>query len=218
MQQHYSINDILAFEQRYRAMFINSLGGFKSLTLIGSVNENNQANLAIFSSFFHLGANPALFGIIVRPDSAQRHTLKNIMAVKEFTVNHVREDFYIKAHQTSARYPREVSEFEATGLNPEYVDGCRPPFVKESHVKFGARFVRSIDIVENGTTMVIASIDRVIVPDDCIGSDGFIDLEKAGSITCSGLDSYHKTTRIDRLSYAKPDTLPQSVQQKETKD
>ena len=32
----------------------------------------------------------------------------------------------------------------------------------------------------------------------------FIDLEKANTITCSGLDSYHKTIQIDRLSYAKP--------------
>jgi hypothetical protein len=35
--------------------------------------------------------------------------------------------------------------------------------------------------------------------------DGFIDLEKANTITCSGLDSYHKTIQLDRLSYAKPD-------------
>lgn len=192
-------------------MFINSLGGFKSLTLIGSVNENDQTNLAIFSSFFHLGANPALFGFIVRPDATQRHTLNNILATKDFTVNHVSEEFYIKAHHTSAKYSQEISEFEATGSTPEYIDGFRPPFVKESHVKFGAHFVRSVDIIENGTTMVIASIDRVMIPGDCIGSDGFIDLEKAGTITCSGLDSYHKTTRIGRLSYAKPDTVPESL-------
>ena len=34
--------------------------------------------------------------------------------------------------------------------------------------------------------------------------DGFVDIEKANSITCSGLDSYHKTIQLDRLSYAKP--------------
>ncbi|RYY56072.1 MAG: flavin reductase family protein [Chitinophagaceae bacterium] len=208
MQQHYSIDDILAFEQRYRAMFINSLGGFKSLTLIGSADENDRTNLAVFSSFFHLGANPPLFGFIVRPDSAQRHTLRNILATSQFTVNHVSEDFHVKAHQTSARYPKEISEFDAAGLTPEYADGFRPPFVKESHLKFGAQFVRSVDIIENGTTLVIASIDRVLFPENCVGSDGFIDLEKAGTITCSGLDSYHKTIRIDRLSYAKPDTIP----------
>jgi hypothetical protein len=27
---------------------------------------------------------------------------------------------------------------------------------------------------------------------------------KAGTVTCSGLDAYHKTTEIKRLPYAKP--------------
>jgi hypothetical protein len=41
--------------------------------------------------------------------------------------------------------------------------------------------------------------------------DGFVDLEKAGTLTCSGLDSYHKTARIARLSYAKPDQVPLQI-------
>jgi len=43
------------------------------------------------------------------------------------------------------------------------------------------------------------------VPQDCLEEDGFISLEKANTITCSGLDSYHKTIQLDRLSYAKSD-------------
>jgi hypothetical protein len=31
-----------------------------------------------------------------------------------------------------------------------------------------------------------------------------LDIEKAKSITCSGLDSYHSTSRLSRLKYAKP--------------
>jgi hypothetical protein len=34
--------------------------------------------------------------------------------------------------------------------------------------------------------------------------DGFVDIEKAGSIAGAGLDSYHTTKRLERLSYAKP--------------
>jgi hypothetical protein len=32
-----------------------------------------------------------------------------------------------------------------------------------------------------------------------------LDIEKAKTITCSGLDSYHKTERLARLTYAKAD-------------
>lgn len=211
MQQEFSLNDILKFDLRYRATFINSLGGFKSLSLIGTVGKNNQTNLAIFSSFFHLGANPPLFGLIFRPDSVERHTLTNILDSKEFTVNHVRESFYKQAHQTSARYPQEVSEFDATSLSAEYKADFKAPFVKESAIQIGARLERTINIIENGTIMIIAQIMFVAIPESCLKLDGFVDLEKAGTITCSGLDSYHKTTQIARLHYAKSTTPPQKI-------
>jgi flavin reductase (DIM6/NTAB) family NADH-FMN oxidoreductase RutF len=66
-------------EQRKRAMLVNSIGGFKFISLIGTKDKNNNTNLAIFSSLFHLGANPALIGFIMRPDSVDRHTLSNIL-------------------------------------------------------------------------------------------------------------------------------------------
>lgn len=202
-----SINhqQILDFEQRYRATFINSLGGFKSLVLIGTRSKSGNTNLAIFNSYFHLGANPPLFGIIVRPDSVERHTLSNILETGEFTVNHVKEDFYKQAHQTSARYPSSTSEFSACGLNEEFHSGIYAPFVKESSVKIHAQFNQKLEIEANGTIMIIAKINHVFLPDNCLLDDGFVDLENAGTITCSGLDSYHSTKKIGRLSYAKPD-------------
>jgi len=211
MQQQFSLDDILNFEQHFRANFINSIGGFKCLVLIGTKNSNEQANLAIFSSLFHLGANPPLFGFIVRPDSAERHTLTNILANKQFTVNHVSEGFYKQAHQTSARYQNNSSEFDATNLTTEYHQDFYAPFVKESNIKFGAEFLRKVDLIENGTILIIAQIKLVMLPKDSIATDGFIDLEKAESITCSGLDSYHTTNKIARLSYAKPNVVATEI-------
>ncbi len=204
MTKEFNLNDILAFEQRYRTTFINSLGGFKSLALIGTRSREGNTNLAIFNSLFHIGANPPLFGFIVRPDSVDRHTLNNILETGEFTVNHVSESFYENAHQTSARYPSDTSEFEATHLTEEYKAGYYAPFVKESHIQIGAHFTQKIDIQENGTLMIIAKIKSVSMPEGCLQTDGFVDLEKAGTITVSGIDSYHRTEKIARLTYAKP--------------
>jgi flavin reductase (DIM6/NTAB) family NADH-FMN oxidoreductase RutF len=204
MKQHISSDDLLNFDQRYRATFINSLGGFKSLALIGTRSPSGQTNLAVFNSVFHLGANLPLFGLVVRPDSVERHTLSAILSTKQFTVNHVSEHIFKQAHQTSARYPNTTSEFEACGLTPEYLESTYPPFVKESPIQIGAELVRKIDVVENGTILLIAQINLVRVPKNCMGPDGFVDLEKAGTITCSGLDTYHKTQKLARLAYAKP--------------
>jgi flavin reductase (DIM6/NTAB) family NADH-FMN oxidoreductase RutF len=202
---------IEAMETRYRAAFINSLGGFKSVVLLGTKSKDGQENLAIFNSLFHLGANPALCGVIVRPDASPRHTLQNIIETGFYTINHLNEDMYIQGHQTSARYPAEESEFEKTTLTPTYTSDFPAPFVQESTIRFACELQQVIPIEINGTTLLIGKIVSVSLPDDCIAKDGFIDIEKAGTITCSGLDSYHKTERLARLSYAKPDKLPQKI-------
>ena len=196
--------DFAAMEQRYRAAFFNSLGGFKSLTLVGTMNNDGQTNLSVVSSVFHIGANPPLIGMIFRPESAERHTLDNIMQTGQYTFNHVTEDFYKQAHQTSARYDREVSEFDACGLQPWYSEKLKAPYVQESNVKIGIELAERIDLKINGTVMLLGKIVEVFIPTDCIEIDGFVNIEIAGSITVSGLDSYHTTNHIERLPYAKP--------------
>lgn len=200
----FSFGDIQNLEPRFRTTFINSLGGFKSLALIGTRNKKGETNLAIFNSIVHLGASPPLIGFIVRPDSVDRHTLSNILETGELTINHVQEDFYERAHQTSARYPEGVSEFTETGLTEEFLFGMYAPFVKESVVQIGAAFRQRIDISENGTVMIVAKIKHVVIPEGILQKDGYLDLHKAGTITCSGLDSYYRTEPIARLAYAKP--------------
>lgn len=206
----YTLKHIEAFEQRFRTTFVNSLGGFKSLALIGTVDEAGQTNLAVFNSFFHVGAHPPLFGFVVRPDSVERHTLDNIRACKFFTVNHVSAAFYQQAHQTSARYPAGISEFTEAGLTEEFKDGFAAPFVKESAVKIGAELQDVLNVPINGTLIVIAKILTVTLPDGVLEKDGFIDLVKSGSITCAGLDAYYTATPLARLSYAKPNTWPKN--------
>ncbi|WP_333862841.1 flavin reductase family protein [Sphingobacterium sp.] len=200
----YNEQAIAAFERRYRANFINSLGGFKSLVLIGTKNRDGSENLATFSSLFHLGADPALCGIILRPATDCSSTLENILDQQCYTINHVAPEFVRQAHQCSAKYPKGVSEFEKVGLSPEYLEKIPAPFVRESKIKFACNFVQKTAIELNGTTLVIGQIAAVFVPDNSIKEDGYIDIEEAGTVTTSGLDSYHATSRIERLPYAKP--------------
>lgn len=195
--------EIKALETRYRANFINSLGGFKSLCLIGTKSKQGNENLATFSSLFHLGANPALCGIIIRPNEEKENTLGNIMATKQYSINHVLPSFYKQAHQCSAKYSEGESEFKAVGLTPEYLPNIHCPFVQESSIKFACELVQKMDIELNGTFLIIGKIISINVPQAFIDKDGFIDLVTAQTVTCSGLDSYHTTNKLARLSYAK---------------
>ena len=201
---NFNSEDLMALEKHKRAHFINSLGGFKSVSLVGTSDKEGNSNLAVFSSIFHIGANPPLIGLIFRPSPPERNTFANIIETGFYTLNHINETIYNQAHQTSARYDKGISEFEITGLNREYKDGFFAPYVTESNIQLGIEFKEKIDISINNTTLIIGEIIQVYIPEDCLSEDGFVDIEKANSIACSGLDSYHKTVQLDRLSYAKP--------------
>jgi len=87
---HFSNDDINELEKRYRANFINSVTGYKSANLLGTISSDGIENLAIFSSVVHLGSDPALLGFITRPTGEiPRHTFENILENKQYTINHI---------------------------------------------------------------------------------------------------------------------------------
>lgn len=206
-----SSSSIQSWERFYRANFINSLTGFKSLSLIGTINSEGQTNLGVFSSIVHIGSDPALVGYINRPTKAAPHTLANIQATGVYTINHVHPTFLERAHQSSAKYPEQVSEFEEVGLTPEFLENMKAPFVKESSVKYALSLKEVIPISLNNTFLVIGEIQRVKLEDDILLEDGFLSLDKAASLCSNGIDGYYSTKLIDRYEYAKPGVDPKKL-------
>lgn len=203
-EEQLSYLDFPNMDNRYRARLMNALSGFKSVNLLGTQNTKGQTNLAIVSSVIHIGSNPALMGFVMRPVSVTRDSYNNIMSTGFYTFNHITTAFFKAAHQTSARYPEDISEFDEVGLTPNYSKLIPAPYVEESPIKIGLQFREKIDIQLNGTILIIGEIKELFFPKDCLMADGFLDIEKAGTITTSGLDAYHATQGLGRLSYAKP--------------
>ena len=199
-------------EDRDRARLMNSLTGPKSLSLIGTKSNAGITNCAVFSSVMHLGAHPALVGLIVRPDSVDRHTLSNILENNYYTINTVSYSFVEKAHQTSARYSKEVSEFQATGLSEQYLDEFFAPFVEEAAVKWSMKFIRRVDIPENGTCLIIGEVQDIYFPEEIWERDGHLHLAQTNPAVVVGLDEYCKLEKSIRFSYAKPDKKPSQVE------
>lgn len=198
-------DNITALENHERVLFINSLSGFKSANLVGTADAKQQCNLAIVSSVVHLGANPPLLGMVMRPHTVPRGTLENILSIGVYTLNHVHEDIYQQAHQTSARYPDDVSEFDEVGLTEQWEDGFNAPFVAQSRIKIGMEFRERHTLDINGTEFVIGEIVSIEMADEFVAKDGFVSLEKAGTVAVSSLDTYHSTNTLASLSYAKPE-------------
>ena len=200
---HFTKAQIDALEKHTRTHLINSLSGYKSANLIGTQDLQGNTNLSIVSSVIHLGAHPPLVGMIMRPHSVPRHTFENILQSGVYTINQVNESIYKQAHQTSARYDKEESEFDATGLTPQYFDDFTAPFVQESRLKYAVKFVENQHLAINGTELVIGEIMDVYLDKAALQSDGFLDLQAIETVAITGLDSYHTSNKLTRLPYAK---------------
>ena len=195
-------DDIQGLEQQFRGRFVNSLSGVKSANLIATKSKDGQSNLAIFSSVVHLGANPALVGFVMRPNTVERHTYLNIIETGCYTINHVHEGVFRQAHQTSARYID--SEFEKCQLHEEYLNDFYAPSVEESKVKYGVRF-SDLKNLANGCKFIIGEIEWVSFDKMALIDDGYLDIAQLGSTGVVALDGYHSIRPLERLSYAKPE-------------
>jgi len=188
-----------SYPRRYRASLINCLSGPKAPVLIGTEGQYGR-NLALFNSVFHVGANPALIGMVSRPHTVTRHTLEHILETKAWTINHIHGDILAQAHQTSAKY--EQSEFEAVGLSAEYSHGAKVPYVAQSRCKILCSYVSHYPIKENGTIIIVGSIDEVVLAEESINEHGEV-LFGSDHLCSIGLNNYYSIEYLSRKEYAK---------------
>jgi flavin reductase (DIM6/NTAB) family NADH-FMN oxidoreductase RutF len=160
------------------------------------------------SSAVHLGSDPPLLALVLRPDSVERHTLDNIRNTGCYSINHVHEGIVEAAHQTAARYPREVSEFAATGLSEHWVEGFSAPLVSEARVRLGLHLREEHRLAINGTELLIGEVVLAELPDIAVGKDGALDPAGAGTVALAGLDRYYTAQPHRRMAYAKPELPP----------
>ncbi len=207
---HYEKSDIKAMDRVKKLKIINSVPGIKPANLIGTIGNDGQTNVAVFSSVIHLGSDPALLGFIARPTGeVPRNTYKNIQENSCYTINHVHPEFTKNAHYTSAKFDKGISEFERCGLTEEFIKEFKAPFVKESQFKMGMRFREAIPISSNGTILVIGEIEYLILPDSAVNEDDDINLENTNGVGISGLNSYYSLKKIARYPYVRVHEVPE---------
>ena len=214
--KHFSKDDIEQMPKIKRLNIINSITGIKPANLIGSIDLKGNTNLAIFSSVVHLGSNPALLGFILRPqEKVRRHSYENIIDLGFYTLNQLPNNMTLEGHFTSAKFEKNISEFDKCNFTPEYLKNFNAPFVKESLLKIGLKYVESIPIPSNGTIMIVGKVEQIHVEESALTEEGYINLEKTNSTGISGLNSYYKLQKIDSYPYARPSELPSFIDERE---
>jgi flavin reductase (DIM6/NTAB) family NADH-FMN oxidoreductase RutF len=198
-------NEIEKMDKIQRLHLINSCTGFKSANLIGTISNSGQSNVAIFSSVTHLGSDPALIGFIIRPSFTPRNTYVNLKEYGYFSVNHVYANIIAGAHQSSANYTSDESEFDQTHLEAVYHGGCPVPFVKGSPVKLLCKYLNEYLIEENGCMHIIASIEAIFYEEELIDEEMHLHLEKGKVVTIAGIKGYLQPILLKEFTRA---TIP----------
>ena len=171
---------------------------------MGSISEEGVSNVAVFSSVTHLGSKPPTLGFILRPTTVPRDTYKNIKDLGVFTINHIHEGIIEDAHHTSAKYPKDVSEFDMTVLEEEFKGAFKAPFVKGAPVQMSMKFIEEVYVPSNDVMLIVSQIQELYIDDELLQEDGLINLSKGNIAAINGLDTYAIPQFKTQLSYQRP--------------
>ena len=125
------------------------------------------------------------------------------MATGEYTINFVHTSFTKQAHFTSIKAKDNVSEFDISGLTPEYFADFKAPFVKESSIKLGMSYKQEIPIEANGTSLIIGQVEHILIPNGTMADAGHLDLGALDVAGISGLNTYYALEKIARYPYVR---------------
>ena len=174
---------------------------------ISTVNPQGQANLAPFSFFNVVGANPPhlMFAPMLRSrDGQPKDSLRNVRATGEFVANIANEPLVQAMNISSTEFPPEVNEFEAAGLTPAPALRVKPPRVAESPIQFECRLRQIVDLGDQpgAGSLVIGQIVYIHVRSDLLIGEDKINLARLQPVGRLAGNSYCRVT--DTFDIARP--------------
>ncbi len=169
----------LTIRQRYELMAAGIAP--RPIALVSTISPDGVPNLAPFSFFTGLGAEPMtlVFCPANGRDGREKDTLANCKPVGEggtgqFVVNVVVEGNVEGAVAAAENLPPEVNEFESSGLQAESSVKVRPPRVASSPLAFECETLQVIRMkpgVPGGANLVIGRIVLVHAEDGLYDED-----------------------------------------------
>lgn len=168
---------------------------------VSSVNEQGASNLAPFSFFNAVCANPPLllFCPMIRSrDGAHKDTLRNVRTSGEFVINIVSEDLAQAMNISATEFPPDVNEFQAAGLTAAPSVRVKPSRVAESRVHFECRVEQILEFGDQpgAGSVVIGRILHVHVDESVLFDGDKIDLLALKPIGRLAGSSYTRVTDI----------------------
>ncbi len=175
----------------------------RPIAFVSTIAPDGVRNLAPFSFFNAVCADPPVVCISITVRRPSKDTLANIRATGELVVNIVSESLAAQMNLCAGEYPPDVDEFDVSGLTPVASDLVRPPRVGESPVAMECRLRQVIEVSPRpgGASLVLGEVVRFHV-DDRILRDGRIDQDALAAVGRMSGQTYCRTR--DRFTLVRP--------------
>ncbi len=196
----------------------------RPICFASTIDADGNINLSPFSFFNMFSTKPPI--CVFSParrvrDNTTKHTLENVLQVKECVINIVNYDMVQQMSLASTEYAKGVNEFEKAGFTMLKSELVAPPRVAEAPVQFECVVNQVISLGEShgAGNLVLAEIKLIHINKNILTSEGKIDQEKIDLVARLGGDWYCRVTKDNLFKVAKPlaklgigvDALPKSV-------
>jgi len=196
----------------------------RPICFASTIDADGNINLSPFSFFNMFSTKPPI--CIFSParrvrDNTTKHTLENVLQVKECVVNIVNYDMVQQMSLASTEYAKGVNEFEKAGFTMLASDLVSPPRVAEAPVQFECVVNQVIPLGDShgAGNLILAEIKLIHINEDILDNSGKIDQKKIDLVARLGGDWYCRVTENNLFKVAKPlaklgigvDALPKAV-------
>ncbi|MCX2583623.1 flavin reductase family protein [Pedobacter sp. MR22-3] len=196
----------------------------RPICFASTIDVDGNINLSPFSFFNMFSTKPPI--CVFSParrvrDNTTKHTLENVLQVKECVINIVNYEMVQQMSLASTEYAKEVNEFEKAGFTMLKSDLVKPPRVAEAPVQFECVVNQVIPLGDQhgAGNLILAEVKLIHINEDILNSEGKIDQEKIDLVARLGGDWYCRVTAENLFKVAKPlaklgigvDGLPKSV-------
>lgn len=189
-----------------------------------TIDAAGNINLSPFSFFNMFSTNPPL--CIFSParrvrDNTTKHTLENILEVKECVINIVNYAMVQQTSLASTEYAKGINEFEKAGFTMLPSQLVKPPRVAEAPVQMECIVKEVIHLGENpgAGNLILAEVKLIHIQEEILDETGRIDQAKIDLVARLGGDWYCRVTPESLFKVAKPlttlgigvDALPEAL-------
>ena len=183
----------------------------RPIALVGSIDLENNSNLAPFSFFNAFGANPPIVGFspaLSGRTGLPKDTLLNIRQTKEFTVSIVNSSMVEQISLASCEFDKSVDEFEKTGLTKFKSNIVSPYAVSESNFIMECKLY---DILELGNkpasgNLILGEVLKFHINESILDSTDKIDPYKLDPIARNG-GSWYTEAKKGLFELKKPNNI-----------